>query len=286
MYMKESFYKIAGKTVLIESDFDLTESKFTQPFKTEKTSAPDIICTARAVDKLERNDKADIKSDCDIAVYQAGNKIYTDSYLHDGKTIYARAAADVTGNEIKLDVLSSYMPFASDSERVMLSMNLYFALLKRGAASLHSASIEHGGKAILFTAASNTGKSTQAALWEKCRGARILNGDKNCVTVTDGAVFAHGIPFCGTSGITNNYTMPLCAVVVLKQAKENSVRSLRGVEALTALIKNSHGYTAISETMLMLTDVYTGVLKSVPVLELSCTPDERAVEELEKSLVR
>ncbi len=283
--MNESFYTAANKTIRIESEIALNESPYTLPFKTEKTSDADISCTVAVADRFENADGVELSGEECVNVYRVGDLIYTDSYLHDRKTLYARSVCGINGGDIRLDLLSSRLGFASDTVRIMAAMNLYFALLKENVAVLHSSSIEYGGKAVLFTAPSNTGKSTQASLWEKYRGAKVLNGDKNCVTVSDGAL-AHGIPFCGTSGITNRYTLPLGAVVVLKHGEENTVRRLKGIEALTALTKNSMGYSQIGETMLMLTDIYIRLLDSVPVFELKCTPDERAVNELEKALMR
>ncbi len=45
-------------------------------------------------------------------------------------------------------------------------------LVQRGNMILHCAYVEYQGEAILFSAPSETGKTTQANLWEKYRGSR------------------------------------------------------------------------------------------------------------------
>ncbi len=52
------------------------------------------------------------------------------------------------------------------------------ALLYRDCLTFHCSYILHQNRAILFAAPSGTGKSTQAALWEKYRGAEIIIGDR------------------------------------------------------------------------------------------------------------
>ena len=149
----------------------------------------------------------------------------------------------------------------------------------------HASYVAHNGQAILFTAPSQTGKSTQASLWEKHRGAKILNGDKAAVKL-EKQPMVYGMPFCGTSGICENVTLPLRCMVVLSQAKENTIRRLGVQEALSMLSPNVFADQLIAEewskTLLLLLDL----VASVPVYSLACTPDERAVETLEAAIAR
>ncbi len=149
----------------------------------------------------------------------------------------------------------------------------------------HAAYIEHQGRGILFTAPSQTGKSTQASLWEKYRGARILNGDKAGVQPGE-TTTVHGMPFCGTSGICENVSLPLRCIVVLSQAKENTARRLGVREALPLLSPNVFADQLIAEewqkTLMLLLDL----VENVPIYSLACTPDVRAVEALEQAMAQ
>lgn len=149
----------------------------------------------------------------------------------------------------------------------------------------HASYIAYQGQGILFTAPSRTGKSTQACLWETYRDAQILNGDKAAVKLEEQPV-VYGMPFCGTSGICENVTLPLRCIVVLSQAKENTVRRLGVQEALSMLSPNVFADRLIAEewskTLLLLVDL----VASVPVYSLACTPDVRAVETLEAAIAQ
>ncbi len=174
-------------------------------------------------------------------------------------------------------------PIMMDSRYMWSSVSLSQLLLTKNAFFIHSSFIDVGGKAILFSAASGVGKSTQAALWEKHRNAEIINGDKAGILV-EGGVYACGAPFCGTSGICKNRNLPLGAIVLLSQSAENSIRRLTGLEALQGVLQNIYLDLLAPNEQQMIFDLLIEMLKTVPVYSLSCTADENAVIALEKAL--
>ena len=105
-------------------------------------------------------------------------------------------------------------------------------ILPFGGLMLHCALIEYEGRGIVFTAPSQTGKSTQASLWEKHRGARTLNGDRAVLRATEDGIFAYGSPWAGSSDLYIDRRVPLRAVIMLEQAKENRIRTLSHAEGL------------------------------------------------------
>lgn len=141
----------------------------------------------------------------------------------------------------------------------------------------HSCYIRIHGKALLFSGYSGIGKSTQGALWEKYQGASVINGDRSVLGKQDGKWYAYGFPFSGTSGICHNVTSPLAGIVFLKQAKENSIRRVDTVEAGQLLwpqiTMNQWDAKFVDEALEQINQIAV----EVPIYELCCTPDERAV---------
>lgn len=174
-------------------------------------------------------------------------------------------------------------PIMMDSRYMWSSVSLAQLLLPKNAFFIHSSYISVGGKAVLFSAASGVGKSTQAVLWEKHRNAEIINGDKAGVLVENG-VYACGAPFCGTSGICKNKDLPLGAIVLLHQSAENSVRRLSGVEALQGVLRNVYLDLLAPNEQNQIINLLIELLKTVPVYSFGCTADENAVIALEKAL--
>jgi hypothetical protein len=171
-----------------------------------------------------------------------------------------------------------------DSRYMWLTIALSQLMLNQNVLFFHSSFIDYKGKGILFSAPCGTGKSTQAFLWEKHRNARIINGDKAGVSLKDGVVYANGVPFCGTSNICKNVTVPLNAIVLLEQAKENQIIRLKGAHALQMLMKNIYLDMIAPDEQRKCVDLLIDIMAEVPVYLLKCTPDEQAVESLEKVL--
>ena len=143
---------------------------------------------------------------------------------------------------------------------------------------LHASAVIHNGEAILFTAPSGTGKSTQAALWEKHLGAEIINGDKVIVSADGGHPNAYGGPLAGTSRIYRDLGAPIRAIVYLRQGKTNHAELADPRHAFMDLysqVVKRIDDPAFNEGLLPLLEE---IAERVPVLEFSCLPDVSAVD--------
>ncbi len=274
-------YRICGVNVSVEAEHFPEGNPDWLAFEApESKNALQIIC--KISDSLEKNENQLIGKTSTSAVYSDGDSIIREIPMGtvDGvMTIYSPES----------NVSTSYFTHESfdtmmDRRYMWSSVSLAQLFLYRKIIFLHSSYIDVGGKAILFTAPCQTGKSTQAALWQKHRGAEIINGDKSGISVSDGKVFAHGVPFCGTSGICKNRSLALAAIVSLSQAKENSVRRLGGIDSLQAIMNNTYLDFIAPDEQRTFVDCVIEILGHVPVYSLSCTPDEDAVAVLETAL--
>ncbi len=157
-------------------------------------------------------------------------------------------------------------------------------ILPFGGLILHCSLIAYQNQGIMFSAPSQTGKSTQASLWEKYRGAKILNGDRGLIRASDEGIFAYGSPWAGSSALYINEKVPLRAVVMLEQAKENSIRRLDHAEALGLFVQQSSLPMWQNDLFELGLATLEKIIVQVPMYLLACLPDESAVECLEKCL--
>lgn len=219
----------------------------------------------------------------DSHVYAEGSRVYRHVKMgtDDGAvTLYDYGDAC----ERKVLISEKNYHVMTDSRFIWNSLSIPQLLLAKKAFILHASYISCKGKAVLFSAPCGTGKSTQAALWEKYRDAEIINGDKAGVVIKNNAVHACGIPICGTSGICKNKTLPLGAIVLLGQAKQNTVTRIGGVEAIGGLLGNIYLDFLVPEERIVCIDLLEKLVENVPVYRLDCTPDENAVIALENAL--
>lgn len=151
-------------------------------------------------------------------------------------------------------------------------------LLPFGCLMLHCALIEYDGYGIAFSAPSQTGKSTQAGLWEKHKGARILNGDRAILRNVNHEIFAFGSPYAGSSNLFIKRKVPLRAIIMLEQAKENIIRPIPQGEGLGLFIEQSAIPLWQPELFEMGLKTLEAIIVGVPMYRLSCLPDEGAVE--------
>lgn len=140
---------------------------------------------------------------------------------------------------------------------------------------VHSSFIIYQGKGVLFTGKSGIGKTTQAELWEKYKGAEVVNGDKAFIRAVDGKFFAYGLPWKGSSEYCLNKSAELVGIVALEQSNENCISTLENsVERLLPHIFLPHWDKLCLAKAL---DTFDSLIKNVPLWLLECRPDEEAV---------
>ena len=171
------------------------------------------------------------------------------------------------------------------TQLLLEGVDLFDILAERGMLVLHSSYVLRAeGDAILFSGASGIGKSTQAELWREFAAARVINGDRSLVDVDRG--MAHGIFYSGTSGICENHSAPIRAIVLPEQAGENSGTAAGHREAFMRLINQCAYYPWDADSASEMTELVARLVGRVPVYRLRCRKDEGAVRALENELRR
>lgn len=157
-------------------------------------------------------------------------------------------------------------------------------MLMRDSLIFHCAYLRYHDQAILFSAPSGVGKSTQAGLWETYQQGETINGDRALLNRTNGKWTAHGWPVSGTSGICQNRSTPIRAIVMLSQSPDNHVEAWTGLEAVGALYAqttvNYWNVPAVTKCLNLLEQL----AGQVPIYHLSCNISEDAVLCLKSAL--
>lgn len=281
--MKEQFL-ICGRLISVSHPGFINRGGYWSLFAASSLKKePDVSVNCTVCEALSTPSARLVGKTSDCAVSALGETVFREYYF--GTLPGTLSRYSVGGKAAcEVSVLSKDYSLALGDRYMWSALSFTQLLLKERVLLLHASYISYKNKAILFSAPSGTGKSTQASLWERFRGAAVINGDKAALSFDDGGVAAHSVPLCGTSGICQNKSYPLGAVVLLKQGKRDSVRRLFGVEAILSVHSNVHLDGIAPGERERCVDLLEELLKTVPVFELTCTPSVGAVACLESAL--
>lgn len=281
----EKYYRFAGLDFLIDlaDERAYRDERWLGPFRVDSVQSPHCF-HYEIVDALVTPGGTEIVAQPGFRIYREGDWTvrYIGSVQESWDRAYIRAAHRVKEHQVQLK--SSQFPAAVGVNTVLNSMMIEHLIARNGGYVFHTSYIQRDGKAILFTAPSGTGKSTQAELWKELRGVEIVNGDRAAVRIVGGEILADGIPFSGSSRYCLNRTLPIAAVVYLRQAPITTIRRVCGVEAFFKIWEGVSVNTWDKEDVDLVSGAVKRVVEQVPVFQLSCTPDESAVLALEQAL--
>lgn len=292
------YYEIAG----IVLEVNLPEGIVIEPmepyciYRVDKKT-PDIFLNYSFVDQLELPEILPIYEKDQEKIYESEEEVI--HFVHryyptleeiDGKMKLKKETGDFI-NRYRKDLPNQYEIFLLkhqklNEKKIFYTMGLEHLLVTQRATILHSAYISYRGKAILFSAPSGTGKSTQAELWRMNReGTEVVNGDRSILTCRGGIPEANGLPFCGTSKIYKNKTLPIRAIVILRQGKQNEIHLLKPLEVVQWLLSECNVEFVIRQDVEGTMDLLTKLAQRIPVFWFSCLPDASAVAVLEQALL-
>ena len=278
-------YRFAGVEYQLEipEEHVYTDERYLAPFRVDTVSEPHVF-RFQYVDILDSPVGNFISTEPGFCVFSDGESSvrYIGSVQDSWQNGYMRVTHRGRAHEVQ--ILNTSVNRRLNVHTVLNSLALEHLVTDVQGFVFHSAFIEWERKAILFTAPSGTGKSTQADLWYVHRGTEIINGDRSVIRISDGTVYAEGIPFAGSSQHCKNKSLPLAAIVYLEQAPVTKIRKMQGYEAFRRIWEGVSVNTWDKADMAQVSETVSRTATAIPVFHLACTPDESAVIALENAL--
>lgn len=279
------YYKICGIQIRCEIPFSLRVTEESVPFLCPALE-PDIVFRFEPVASLELPTSA--------GAWMVNSCYHTHGMGYDvyhcpvrGQTPFARVRyRDKHPDLLLCEYVSGREDCLSYSRNVIDLMGLERLLLHYDALLLHSALVRWNDRAVLFTAPSGTGKSTQANLWERYENADVLNGDRAALRHHGNIWLACGLPYAGSSGIYRNESAPIAAIVYLRQAPQNRISRITSTEAMRLIYPELTIHRWDAGFVNKAVDLFLDLISQVPVYILECLPDEGAVQVLKEQLVK
>ena len=189
------------------------------------------------------------------------------------------------GKKILILIKNSAWNIHMSTFRPWSYMHMERVLLQHNALILHSASIICDKKAILFTAPSETGKTTQTDIWHRNDSAiQDLNGDRTVLLRTSNGWMACGIPISGTSTRCEQLSAPIAGIVAVSRADRDSVNELSLMEKVMILYDQITICSSQAGDAEKALDLIQDLAKSEKMLQLNCTMKDSAYHVLKAAL--
>ncbi len=281
----EKYYRFAGVEIAVEilDAFMYEREGYLPQFRVDAVTDPHRF-RFTLTDALPAPKTPCVSVQPGFRIYREGDCSvrYIGSVQDSWEQAHIRAAHQGKDHEILL--LASRYPDKIWAKTVLNCLEAEHLVTEAGGVVFHCSYICVDGRAILFTAPSGVGKSTQAELWRTLRDARIINGDRGVIRCLEDGVYAGSLPFAGSSEHCLNEEYPLAAIVYLGQAPTTSIRQLKGYEAFARIWEGCSINLWEPEDMRRVSALVEQAAATVPVFQLNCTPDESAVKALENAL--
>lgn len=277
------YFKIADINLIIETDIEIKWNQYIRAFECNEFDNYDEYYYCVVTDEFNVEGKL-VYQDQFMNVYQ--NNGYEER-LHffigfDTPCMFYKEFEDKKVVYLNKNYLEVFI--GENNYSVFNALAFEKVLIKHKAIVLHCSYIIDNNKAILFSAPSGTGKSTQADLWKKYKDATIVNGDRAIIQKVGDQYFAKGMPICGSSNICLNKSVPIKAIVYLAQSPINEIRQIGLKEEIKKIISettiNYFNANFLNEAF----DIIQDLACDVKMYELRCTKDKDAVECLENML--
>lgn len=276
---------VAGLRIRIETELPLPRNREFLPFLTEEPGQ-DILGIFRQVSDLPPVPDCVLHTGLCHCVTRTpeGQSMTYFREAPDSKVFYACAVASPAGDVIYVDYLPDYRHCVSEVRNCFYHLGLESILLRRDRLCLHASCVDTHLGGLLFSGVSGIGKSTQAELWCRFRGARQINGDRPILSREGSGWLAWGSPYAGSSRCHVNDKCPVTAVLLLGQGNDCVLRRLTPAQAFRGIWEGLTIHSYDPAFVEKASALAVELACAVPVFRYDCTPDARAVDYLEKTL--
>ena len=276
-------YCIAGLTLQLESDEKIIGDPEFTSFETDND--PDYIVRFRKVAELPPVYGEFTASRMGVEVYRdASYSIYR--FQDIAQRPYAVSRRKVGDKIITVEYLENGAASIRHSGGAFFHIGWEDILLRNGRLIFHACCVASQLGGILFSGRSGIGKSTQGKLWCSCERARIINEDRPILYKAGGCWSAYGSPYAGSSKWHVNERTEIRTIVMLEQAENCSIRRLDKAEAFRRIYAQTTLENWNAKSVGHVCDLVEELVSEMPVYELACTPDRKAVDILKNMLTK
>ncbi len=143
---------------------------------------------------------------------------------------------------------------------------------------IHSSTIVHRGRGVMFLGESGTGKSTHTRMWlNNIDGCYRLNDDGPIIRTDGDQPRVYGSPWSGSTPCYKDEVWPLAAMVRLRQAPYNRITPQRMIGAFGAVLPSAiPTLQKLEKDLDRVCNTLSELIATIPIYILECLPDADA----------
>jgi len=176
----------------------------------------------------------------------------------------------------KIEINPSLLKNPAEVEYIMLGVTFLEIALRCGYLPIHASAILYRDEVILFSAPSQTGKSTHAKIWMNTfDDVELLNDDKPLLKLEDNQIMVYSSPFSGKTSINQNRYAPLKSIIFLRQGLTNIVSIMTDEVMIENLMRNilRPDRTDLWDQVL---SKISKLMNEIPIYQIEATMDSEA----------
>lgn len=268
--------KSASSKYLSASDKSILDSEKKVPDSNKSILDPDIKLSIRYEENITLDDNT-ISLD-DHIKWSTHKDGVVKIYVMDGNRVQSCMNINNVWNNARILTNVNQKRMISQLQGVLGEIFFRNCLLQYEGIVIHAAAITCDNKGIIFSAPSGTGKTTQAKLWKKYMGAKIINADRPAIRTIEEVTYIYGTLWNGTSKEYTNARVRLHMIVMVEQSPTNEIIRLIGKEAVAKVMPRCFLPYCTHEIMDLALKNIEKIIGKTPVYLLKCRPDKEAVE--------
>ncbi len=173
--------------------------------------------------------------------------------------------------------LLSYEAPEPERESNWFYRSICMELTRYGCFLIHGAVVELDGVGYVFTARSGVGKSTHCGYWLRAfpGRAKMLNGDKPILRLTEDGFYVCGSPWQGKENLGYPGMAPLKALCLLERSPENHIQPAPASMLMERLFQQLL-MPEDPELSMKQIDLLDALVRTVPIYRLGCNQSVEA----------
>lgn len=275
------YFEITNILINVKVPFKITIEGESNDFICEKKEEDILIEFIEIYTPLNIEDQPVFKEV--INIYNTKKGFIHEFYPAPGMAPYAWLIP-ISESHYEIRYLVGKEKYFKYSRNILELINIEQILNKFNTFIIHSSFIKWNDTAILFSAPSGTGKSTQADLWNKYENAEVINGDRAGIRKIGDKWIAYGLPFAGSSRIFKNKKASISHIIILRQGKENKLKRLSPREAFIKIYSETTIHIWDKEYQNNTVEQISDLVQNVAVYLYECLPNEDAVKFLKQKI--